>query len=814
MNSAQPNDADRETRLNAVLLECLEALQEDRAADRRELLARHPEFTDELKEFFSLREQIDRLAAPVRDAAFSGVLSRISGLQKKGPVESVGDELGQIGEFRLVREIGRGGMGIVYEAHQTSLNRRVALKVLPFAASMDPKQLQRFQNEAQAAAQLHHTNIVPVFGVGAERGVHYYAMQLIEGQSLANVIEEMRAHERLRSDEQPRTSGADLKSSDKGEATGPWSPLPPTPLSRGPETVARHSASMSTDRSLRRNSFFQRVAQLGLRAAEALDHAHQAGVIHRDIKPANLLVDVRGNIWITDFGLALFQTGAGLTMTGELLGTLRYMSPEQAWARRGEIDHRTDIYSLGVTLYELLTLHPVFEGQDRHELLYKIAHEEPREPRRLDRNIPVELETIVLKAIAKSPSERYATSQDMADDLQRFLEDKPILAKRPTLRERAVKWSRRHRYLVWSAAAVMMVIMCGSIFSTILIAGEHAKTKEEYHRAEDRAAEAQKQQKRAERMLHQAREALDFFVEVSEKDMAWRPPDWQPVRSKMLKKALDYYQDFISEYGDDPALKEELEMSFTDATRILNEVEGRSGALAFVESEKLKAEKGVLDHPQDARFKKHLGFLQAHEFFLQGGGRVLALLREDVRTDLNLTAKQREDLEPVMKNLFGAQRNLFDAVRTMDPDRQRDTLAEFTRKEENKVATILDDRQMHRLRQIDLQKLGPKAFANPEVIKELKLSTEQLTQIQHIEGECFRPPDGPPPENKRGGRPSFGGPGGRPEDWGKRFEEQRRRAMEKVLQLLDKEQQARWNVLIGEKFVEQPQHFGPGPRGH
>src|SRR5262249_25113080 len=158
----------------------------------------------------------------------------------------------------------------------------------------------------------------------------------------------------------------------------------------------------------------------------------------------------------TDFGLALFQTGAGLTMTGELLGTLRYMSPEQAWARRGEIDHRTDIYSLGVTLYELLTLHAVFEGQDRHELLYKIAHEDPREPRRIDRTIPVELETIVLKAIAKSPTERYATAQDLADDLQRFLDDKPILAKRPTLRERAVKWSRRHRYLVWSAAAVMM----------------------------------------------------------------------------------------------------------------------------------------------------------------------------------------------------------------------------------------------------------------------------------------------------------------------------------------------------------------------
>src|SRR5262249_54858643 len=249
-----------------------------------------------------------------------------------------------------------GGMGIVYEAHQSSLNRRVALKVLPFAASMDPKQLQRFQNEAQAAAQLHHTNIVPVFGVGHERGVHYYAMQLIDGQSLACAIEEMRAQERLKAGDPAPTTGSSAKAPNLSEATGPWAPLPPEPLSPSIETHRPQAAAISTDRSVRRSAYFQRIAQLGLCAAEALDHAHQAGVIHRDIKPANLLVDVRGNLWITDFGLALFQTGAGLTLTGELLGTLRYMSPEQAWARRGEIDHRTDIYSLGVTLYELLTL--------------------------------------------------------------------------------------------------------------------------------------------------------------------------------------------------------------------------------------------------------------------------------------------------------------------------------------------------------------------------------------------------------------------------------------------------------------------------
>src|SRR5262249_26136802 len=158
--------------------------------------------------------------------------------------------------------------------------------------------------------------------------------------------------------------------------------------------------ALPTDRSVKSRRFFRRVAHLGMKAAEALEHAHQQGVIHRDIKPANLLVDVRGNLWITDFGLALFQSDMGLTMTGELLGTLRYMSPEQALGKRTLVDHRTDIYSLGVTLYELLTLRPAFDGSDRQELLQQITQADPVPPRLLDKGIPVELETIVLKAIA------------------------------------------------------------------------------------------------------------------------------------------------------------------------------------------------------------------------------------------------------------------------------------------------------------------------------------------------------------------------------------------------------------------------------
>jgi tetratricopeptide (TPR) repeat protein len=231
-----------------------------------------------------------------------------------------------------------------------------------------------------------------------------------------------------------------------------------------------------------RSSFFKLVASLGIQAAEALDHAHQLGVVHRDIKPANLLLEIvpgvetlRGvpgafptgiRLWMTDFGLARMASpgggeGGNLTLTGDLVGTIRYMSPEQTQGRPGGVDHSTDIYSLGVTLYELLTLAPAFPSGDRHELLTQIVFEEPTKPRRLNPAIPPELETIVLKSMAKSPSERYGTARELAADLERFLKDEPIRARRPTSIQRARKWARRHRPTVWSAVAALLVTLAG-----------------------------------------------------------------------------------------------------------------------------------------------------------------------------------------------------------------------------------------------------------------------------------------------------------------------------------------------------------------
>ncbi len=423
MNSGVTQPKSRQPELEDILLSYLEAAEKGAVPSREAIMAAHPDFAADIEDFFSSYQQVNRLTSPLREnelqAGMQGVRMALrGGAEASDPVQNAAKEindLGQLGDFRLLRETGRGGMGIVYEAEQISLRRRVALKILPFIAGADSRQLQRFRNEAEAAAHLHHSRIVPVFAVGCERGVHFYAMQFIEGQSLATMI-----------------GALDEAGSHLGKNGGP--------ARHGvPSASTLNAAAFSTEHSGRTRRFFHTVANIGKQIAEALEYAHQMGVVHRDIKPANLLLDGRGEIWITDFGLAQIQNQVGLTITGELLGTLRYVSPEQAMAKRGLVDHHTDIYSLGATLYELLTLRPVFDGRDRHALLHQIAFDEPRPPRALDPSIPVELETILLKALAKNPVERYESAQDLADDLQRFLDDKPIQAKRPGLVERSAQ---------------------------------------------------------------------------------------------------------------------------------------------------------------------------------------------------------------------------------------------------------------------------------------------------------------------------------------------------------------------------------------
>lgn len=488
-----------------------------------------------------------------------------------------------LGDYRVIREIGRGGMGLVFEAEQISLRRRVALKTLPMAALLDPKRLQRFRNEAHAAALLHHPNIVPVYSFGVDHGVHYYAMQYIEGINLARVIRLMQIEaaakrptngqgeleEPVQLDawtDDPVPHGTTGFDPHADTATQGWdtdvSILPRQNLS--PADVSESNSSLAeliTARRTQRSNYFRRAAELAMQAAEALHFAHEQGVVHRDVKPSNLMIDATGRLWVTDFGLAHLESDATLTMSGDILGTLRYMSPEQSSGKPGRVDYRTDVYSLGATLYEMLTLEPLFLEADRQAILSCILNDEPRPLRTIDREIPADLETIVFKALTKEPLERYATAGEMADDLRRFLEDEPILARRPTRTERAFKWVRRHGRLVTVAASMLAVMLCLVVVGAALIAAAWQRESQQRQLAEEAAAEAkansidaENQREHAEKNFRRALQAVDeMFTQVGVSDLA-EVPQMEPVRRALTQKALTFYQGFLAERSDDPSI--------------------------------------------------------------------------------------------------------------------------------------------------------------------------------------------------------------------------------------------------------------------
>jgi serine/threonine protein kinase/Flp pilus assembly protein TadD len=387
----------------------------------------------------------------------------------------------RLGEYRILREVGRGGMGVVYEAIQESLGRHVALKVLPFTSLLGPTHLERFRREARAAAQLHHTNIVPVFGVGEHAGIHYYAMQYIDGRGLDEVLREVR---RFGSGNEAAPAEApDLASHVAASlVTGRFAQQLPVEQNPSPDVVTQHAprllplsfgrpghpnsqavtlstSASDTDLSSRSNTeYFRGVARLGIQVAEALEYAHRQGILHRDIKPSNLLLDTAGTVWITDFGLAKAQDGAELTGPGDIIGTVRYMAPERF---QGHADSRSDVYSLGLTLYEMLTLRAAFDDADRPRLIDQARNETPSRPRQIDARIPRNLETIVLKAMAREPGDRYATAELLAEDLRLFLADRPILARRSSPIEQVWRWGRRNPAVAALVATVFLSLAGG-----------------------------------------------------------------------------------------------------------------------------------------------------------------------------------------------------------------------------------------------------------------------------------------------------------------------------------------------------------------
>jgi serine/threonine protein kinase len=414
----------------------------------------------------------------------------------------------RLGEYRILREIGRGGMGVVYEAVQESLGRHVALKVLPAAALLDATRLKRFQREVQAAARLHHTNIVPVFGVSESDGVRYYSMQFIPGRGIDTVIDEVRQLKDVPGSRTPAVEGGEDGRSGEGNTV---------------------SAALSTESDSPR--YYRSVARLGEQVAEALAHAHRQGILHRDIKPANLLLDAQGTVWVTDFGLATGEGMEELTNTGDVVGTLRYMAPERL---EGNGDARADVYSLGLTLYELLTLRPAFDAPDRAALVRQIADANPPRPRKLDPRIPRDLETIVLKACAREPSKRYADAGELADDLRRFLGNRPIEARRTPWWEQAWRWCRRNPGISTASAAALAALLIGLGVSLW-----------QWRRADDSARQAEANATQAETGFELAFQAVDQMLERVGFVQLEAEPLMDQTRRALLEDAVRFYQDLL-----------------------------------------------------------------------------------------------------------------------------------------------------------------------------------------------------------------------------------------------------------------------------
>ena len=440
----------------------------------------------------------------------------------------------ELGDYILRREIARGGMGIVFEATNKTLNRKVALKVLPFAAVLNQKQIDRFHNEAQAAARMHHPNIVPIYSVGVDRGVNYYAMQFIEGRSLSEALDELRQQFQNGSTRPDRHD-----SIGKDVSTSPW--LSGSAAGEAPVRIESDPSGDGAGKSYGDGDYFRQVARLGVEVAGALQHAHSLGIIHRDIKPSNLLVDQSGKAWVADFGLAHIPNDLSMTKTGDVLGTIRYMSPEQA-AGSGFVDHRTDIYSLGITLYELITLKPAFSCDDSASFLRQIADVEPKRPKHINPAVPSDLENIVLKAISKDPSDRYVSSADLENDLKRFLDGHPTLAKRPSVLDRASKWARRHRRMVATAVIGLCMLTFGSGVATVLLVNEQSKTKAQY-------AKTLLEQKKTRASLEKAREIVDTLGVGIDEQLASIPGS-EKVRYELLRQTQTYYDALLENSKD------------------------------------------------------------------------------------------------------------------------------------------------------------------------------------------------------------------------------------------------------------------------
>jgi serine/threonine protein kinase/tetratricopeptide (TPR) repeat protein len=411
-----------------------------------------------------------------------------------------------LGDYELRRELGRGGMGTVYEAWQVSLQRLVALKVLSSNVAATPKAVSRFRREAQAAAKLHHTHIVPIFAQGEANGMYFYAMEYVEGESLHARIADLRS--RYRPDSLAGDQ-AETVAIERADDSGSRRTQTADVTVRADESAVRSSAAdtivAAGATAFGTPELFNEVARHSADVADALDYAHAQGVVHRDIKPHNLLFGRDGRLRISDFGLARLAEHPGVTVTGEMIGSPLYMSPEQITGDPNLVDQRTDIYSLGATIYEWLTLSPPYPGETRERVISRILSSEPRSLRAENPLVPVDLETICLKAIERDRSRRYQTAGELRDDLRRFVLSRPIVAKRAGPITRLTRFMSRHQLATLGTAAVL--VACGLLWALYV----KEKTVQVQ---QDAAVKAEAAVVQATQQIEEAQEKQDLLVDA------------------------------------------------------------------------------------------------------------------------------------------------------------------------------------------------------------------------------------------------------------------------------------------------------------
>lgn len=485
---------DRDERLAAVLETVYECLERGDQPDVEELCAQHADLAEE-----------------IRECVASLSFLRTVELVARGEPEPVRElKPGErFGPYEVLGEIGRGGMGIVYRARHVLLDRPVALKVLVSSTAFGVEARRRFFREARTAANLHHTNIVPIFDVGEVDGICYYAMQLIAGCPLNHLIAMLREEKPIWTsstvaiDERETPlevraapGGAGGQGSDAPSQVGEGGAVQPAWV----ECVNRHP---ELAHGPSHPGYFRQVAALIAQVARALAYAHERGVVHRDIKPSNLILDAEGVLWITDFGLAVHLPAGDMDsqVSFELVGTPHYMSPEQVMPGERKPDHRMDIYSLGATLYELVTLRPMVQGKNTLAVLTAIVSETPPPPRRVNPRVPRDLDAIIRKATAKDPDQRYQTAAEFAEDLERFLRYEPTRARPLGVFGRFGRWCQRQPLLATTIglAVVAMGLTGGIAYRKVQRERDQALAARQV--AEQALREAQEARMRAQQRL-------------------------------------------------------------------------------------------------------------------------------------------------------------------------------------------------------------------------------------------------------------------------------------------------------------------------